>query len=159
MANDIVLGSELGDEFDLSGGTVADKVILKVDGTSVVRQADGTITGAPVVLDNVARTVTFPAVNGGAPVVLDLSAFLTDIFVSGGSYDPATSVITLVDNDAATPDITIDLSSLLGVSADAGNILTDGADGKPFFDKAALDAQTEICTSVFGTELFRGVTI
>lgn len=155
----VVTPTNLGTSFEL-GSRIANKITIRTDDTSVVQAADGTISAASPVYDNTAKTITFPAVNGAAPVVIDLTQFTTDIFVNGGSFDGSTQILTLTDNDGVTPDVTVDLSSLLGVSTDAGNLLTDGADGKPFFNKAALDAQTAICTDAFGsTNLFRGITI
>lgn len=157
MANDIVLGSELGDEF-LIGTETAGKITVAVDGTSVTKV--GNVLAAPSpVWDNVAKTITFPSVNGAAQQVIDLSQFTTDIYVDGATFNPTTNILTLTDNDGGTPNVTVDLSLLLGVSADAGNLLVNGTDGKPLFTKATLDAQTNICTSVFGTQLFRGITI
>lgn len=158
MATDIVLASELGGEF-LIGTETPNKITIAVDGTSVTKDAAGVLGAEAPVWDNVSKTITFPAVRGGAAQVIDLSQFTTDIYVNGGSYDAATATLTLSDNDGVTPNVTIDLSTLLGVSTDGGNLLTNGADGKPVFNKAALDAQTAICTSVFGTQLFRGITV
>ena len=97
--------------------------------------------------------------------VIDLSALTTDIYVSGGSFDAGTSVLTLVDNDGVTPDITIDLSSFVvsvvnnndgtydvmqngvsvgqidtkdGVSTDAGNLLSIGTDGLPYENASTI---------------------
>jgi len=153
MAQDIVLGRELGDEFD-QGVAVANKVTVKVDGTSVVKAGDGTLGAAAPTYDNVAKTITFPAVNGGAPQVVDLSEFTTDIHVNGGSFDALTSTLTLSDNDGVTPDITIDLSALVGGSSDGNNILTNGADGKPTLSAATVDALATVqLESVFGTQI------
>ncbi|MGL5733251.1 MAG: hypothetical protein ACRCYS_00175, partial [Beijerinckiaceae bacterium] len=52
-----------------------------------------------------------------------------EIYVNGGSYNPATSILTLTDTSGTTPDVTINLGALLGVSTDAGNVLTNGTDG------------------------------
>lgn len=159
MANDIVLGSELGLEFDI-GVEVSNKISVKVDGTSIVKDGTtGSLAAANPVYDSVAKTITYPAVNGVAGQVIDLSEFVVDVFVDGATFNATTNVLTLTDNSGTTPDVVVDLSNLLGVSSDAGNLLTNGADGKPLFDKAALNSQTQICTSVFGTNLFRGVTI
>lgn len=158
MATDIVLASELGPEF-LVGTETANRITVSVDGTSVTKDAAGVLGAEPPTYDNVAKTITFPAVRGGAPQVIDLSEFTTDIFVNGASFNAATSTLTLVDNDTGTADLTIDLSTLLGVSTDGDNLLINGSDGKAYFNKAGLDSQTQICTSVFGTDLFRGITI
>lgn len=154
-AQDIVIGTELGNEF-LLGTETPNKITIAVDGTSVTKVGD--VLGSPgPVWDNTARTLTFPSVNGAPAQVVNLAA--VDIFVDGGSFDPLTSILTLTDTNGTTPDVTVDLSNLLGVSTDAGNLLTNGTDGKALFTKANLDAQTSICESVFGTQLFRGVNI
>lgn len=181
MATGIVIQSELGQEF-LIGTETANKITIAVDGTSIQKDASGVFGAAPPVWDNVGKTITFPSQNGATAQVIDLSQFVADIYVNGGSFDPATLVLTLTDNDGVTPDITVDLSALLGVSADASNALSNGADGKPFLDnttafnvstdadqilsngtdnKALLTCAvikasclTEQCTSVFGTALF-----
>jgi len=162
MANDIVLGSELGPEF-LLGTETPDKITVSVDGTSVTKSGGVLAVAPPTFANNV---ITFPASNGAAPTVVDLSQFTTDIHVSGGSFDAATSVLTLTDTDGSTPDIVIDLSTLLGVSTQAGNALTDGPDGKPFLPEAfADDAVTAYATanntdleSLFGTAIATVVT-
>ena len=156
MATDIILFSELGSEFvqDVPN----QKIIANIDGTSIVKDGvSGSLGAASPVWDNVAKTITFPAVNGGAQTVIDLSQFTTDIYVTGGTWDIATTTLTLSDNDGTTPDITVDLGTLLGVSADANNLLTAGSDSKAFIDAAAIRAVGTQQTSVFGTDL--GYTI
>lgn len=157
MATDIVLASELNVEFDV-GVEAANLISMKVDGTSVVKDGVTGALGAPApVWNNVTKEITFPAVNGGAPTVIDLSQFTTDIYVTGGTWDIASTTLTLSDNDGTTPDITVDLGTLLGVSADANNLLTNGTDNKSFLDAAAIRAIGTQQTSVFGTDL--GYTI
>lgn len=154
VATDIVLASELGIEFDI-GIAVPSKIIVKTDGTSVQRNAGtGVISAAPASWDNVTKTITFPAQDGAAPQVIDLSAFTTDVRVDGGTFNATSMVLTLTDNDAGTPDVVIDLSALLGVSANAGNLLNDGTDGKALLVAADVTALATITnTSVFGTAL------
>jgi len=184
--NDILLGSELGAEFDL-GNDVANKVSIKVDGTTVTKNGSNELTAAPSVVtwDNATKIIQHTS-GSGVVTNIDLSQFVADIYVNGGAYDPATMVLTLSDNDAGTPDITVDLSALLGPSTDANNSITAGADGKPFFDASTVsgvstDANqiltvgadgkphlecddikngcTSICQSVFGTDLFRAFAL
>lgn len=183
MANQIVIASELGNEF-LLGTETANKITIAVDNVSITKPGD-VLTATPGVLtyDNLTTILTYTS-GSGAVQNIDLSAFTTDIFVDGGSFDAVNSVLTLTDNDAGTPDVTVDLSSLLGVSTDANNALTNGADGKPFLDSSALTVATdagniltdgtdgayldcpavkacatETCTSVFGTQLFTAFTV
>lgn len=156
----VVTPTNLGLEF-AQGTETPNKITIKVDGTSVQKGVNtpGVLSVAPPVLDNVNKTLTFPAQDGNTPVVVDLSQFTTDIFVSGGSFDAGTSVLTLTDNDGTTGDIVVDLSTLLGVSTNAGNLLGNGTDGKPLFTKANLDTQTGVCNDAFGVDLFRGVNL
>ncbi len=154
----IVTPGNLGQEFEL-GTSVPNKITVKVDGTSVARAADGTLNAPAPVWDNVAKTITFPAVNGAAAQVIDLSQFTTDIYVDGASFDAATNVLTFTDNDGTTADVTVDLSNLLGVSADAGNLLTAGTDGKGLLVAATVEAlATETCTDAFNVNLFKSFT-
>lgn len=55
-----------------------------------------------------------------APFQVDLGS-LNDIYVNGGNYNPATMVLTLSDNDGTTPDVTLDLSTLISAMTDNGN--------------------------------------
>lgn len=152
---DIVLASELNVEFDI-GVETANKISLKVDGTSVVKVAG--VLGAPSpVWNNTTKLLTFPAVNGAAAVVVDLSQFTTDIYVTGAAFNGATQVLTLTDNDGVTPDVVVDLSTLLGVSVDANNLLNNGTDGKPLFLVADLYTVSTEQFSIFGTSI--GYTI
>lgn len=151
----VVQPQNLGPEFEL-GTTTANKITIAVDGTSVERNATtGTLSAAPPVWDNVAKTITFPSQDGATAQVIDLSQFTTDIYVNGGSFNPVTNNLTLVDVDGTTPDIVVDLSALLGVSADANNTLVNGTDGKPYFNSATLAA----CTDAFGTDIFRAFPV
>lgn len=154
MANDVVLGSELGPEFE-KGTLVANLVTVRVDATSLQRNAGtGALSAVPPVFDNVAKTITFPSQDGAAQQVINLSQFTTDIHLDGGTFDAATAVLTLTDNDGGTPDVVIDLSALMGSSTDAGNLMSDGSDGKPLLVAANItDLATIQNTSLFGTNL------
>ena len=156
---DPVIGSELSDQFDI--GTIeANKVTIKIDGSTITESGAGVLSAPSGSMTYDSGTATLTYNNGAGGVQnIDLSALTTDIFVNGGSFDAVTSVLTLTDNDGGTPDVTVDLSALLGVSTDANNLLSNGTDGKPFFDKAALDAQTTVLTSLFGTPLGRLVNL
>jgi len=162
MANDIILARELAPEFEQDA--TAKLIRLKVDGTTVVKGPDGTVSAvqpAPIV----------PTFNGQNGVLMfgntpiDLSQFLADITVTGGSFDAATQVITLVSNDDDVDDLTIDLSALLGVSTDSDNLLSNGADSKPYLNQDGIEqsirnvvesSASRNVTSVFGTEVVRG---
>lgn len=134
----VVTPSNLGNEFQF-GTEVPNKITVKVDGTSVVRDTDGTLHGASPTYDNTAKTLTFPVVNGAPPQVINLAEFLTDIHVDGASFNTTTSVLTLTDNDGSSPDVVIDLSAIKGVSTDADNVLINGTDGRAFLSQATID--------------------
>lgn len=155
--NDLVTGANLGPEFEV-GTNVANQITIKTDGTSVIRDAvTGELSSPPGVLTYDGGTSILTYDNGqGGTANLDLSALTTDIFVNGGTFDAATGVLTLTDNDGATPDVVVDLSALSDPSADANNILVAGTDGKLFLDCATISAScTGICQDVFGNDLFR----
>ena len=169
MTTNILLSTELGPEFDVN--QTQQKVLIKVDGTSITKSTDGTLSAATIGVDfdSAGGIITFTPTNGDTPQTVDLSQFLTDLQVTGGSFDAATSVLTLVDNDNdSVDDIVIDLSTLLGVSTDANNLLSNGADGKPKLlagdlngtidDRVDASATTNV-SSVFGTDIVRGFTV
>lgn len=154
--NDAVIGSELANEFD-QGIAEANLISIKWDGVTVSKSGAGVVSAAQASLtyNNATTELTFAA-PGQAPSVINLSALTTDIYVNGGTFDATTGTLTLTDNDAATPDVTVDLSAFAGVSADANNLLTDGSDNKPFLNCAAISATcTGVVVSRFGTPLFR----
>jgi len=137
MAQNIILSTELGQEF-LIGAETPNLITIAVDGTTITKP--GNILQAEqatLTYDNTTTILTYTA-PGQAPMTIDLSALTTDVFVNGGSFNPTTNVLTLVDNDGVSPDIVVDLSALLGVSTDANNILVNGTDGRPYLDTAAL---------------------
>lgn len=93
---------------------------------------------------------------------VDLAALATDIYVNGGTFNSATMTLTLTDNDAGTPPITIPLGSLASqvtvnnatsevthtsgsgtvtpfrrVSADSNNLVGIGSDGGAYIPRAA----------------------
>lgn len=157
--NDPVIGSELGVEFDI-GTLVPNKVSIKIDDSTITKNGSDQLVATLSTMTYNAGTATLTFTDGaGTATNIDLSALTTDIFVNGGSFDAATSVLTLTDNDGGTADVTVDLSSLLGVAAEATNLLGTGANGKALFTKADLDGQTTILTSLFGTQLGRIVNI
>jgi len=149
MAVAVVTPTNLGPEFEI-GTNVAGLITVRVDGTSVVRDpVTGSLGAVAPTYDNVATTLTFPGVNGGADTVIDLSALTTDVFVNGASLSG--TVLTLTDNDAGTPDVTVDLAAFAGVSTDAGQILVAGSDGKPLLTQATVAAQADCpVTDAFG---------
>ena len=156
--NNLVTGPNLNpDDFNL-GTDIANRVTVNVDGSTIVRAAGGFNSPDQLLsYSNATQELTLSRNDGSPPIVLDLSALAADIFVDGASFDGTTGVLTLTDNDAGTPDVTINLAALLGVSTDAGNLLANGSDGKPLFTAAVLcQAVTDNCvddcplTDLFG---------
>lgn len=139
--NNVVFTDNLGPEFEI-GTNVTNLITIDVDGTTVVRDATTGELSSPVTTlgYNAATSQLSYLDEAGNTTTIDLSALTTDIYVNGANFNAATSVLTLTDNDAGTGDVTIDLSALLGVSTDAGNVLTNGTDGKPLLTSAALCA-------------------
>lgn len=137
----LVTPGNLGPEFLIGTGVAADKIEIKVDGTTALRAVDGTLSApsGSLTYDGVTTILTYDNGAGGTQNI-DLSAFTTDLYITGGSFDAASSVLTLTDADAGTPDVTIDLSTLLGASTDADNLLTNGADGKPKITEGDIEA-------------------
>ena len=183
--NNIVTAANLAPTFEI-GTRTPNLITIRTDDVGVTQDAAGVISSPPGVLTYDATTSMLEYDNGqGGTQTIDLSALTTDIMVDGGSFDAASSVLTLTDNSGTTPDVTIDLSSLLGVSTDANNALSNGADGKPFLavtdlikvstdadnlitsgadggaflDCAAVETCTDTCTDVFGNDLFNAFTV
>lgn len=142
--------SDLSNQFN---AVAPGPVTLNVDGQTVQASAAGVLSSPVTVLaySNLTTELTYTDENGNNTVI-DLGALTTDIFVNGGSFNAATSVLTLTDNDAGTPDVTVDLSTLLGVSTDANNVLNNGTDGKPLLTSTQLcDAIKADCVVTPGT--------
>ncbi len=75
------------------------------------------------------KTLTYTNEDGVVSNV-DLSALAMDIYVSGGAYDAGTMVLTLTDNDASTPDITINLADLKKVVTAASSVISFSGSGE-----------------------------
>lgn len=99
-------------------------------------ETNTTLTYAPLT-----KTLTYTN-EDGIPFVIDLSALAADIFVNAASYDPATMVLTLQDNEGTTPDITINLADLKQVITANANGLTWSGTGEasnPLIASLTLD--------------------
>ncbi|MCB0098500.1 MAG: hypothetical protein KDE46_22360 [Caldilineaceae bacterium] len=131
--------------------------------------------------DAASTTLTFTD-EDGHPTTVDLGALTSDIHVDGASWDAASMTLTLTDNDGSTPDVVVDLSSLQGsmtdngdgtylydagdgtqttintntpASADAGNLLATGSDGRPLLDQIAIAALATVdVQDAFGNHLY-----
>ena len=139
-------------------GHVVDIVLLSTDADNdVTTGSDGGVyfeeSLTSLTYDGTNTTLTFTDENGVVSNI-DLSALTSDIFVNGATYNAASTTLTLSDNDPATPDVVVDLSTLrsiitpdlatgswshddgngtvqtiLSTSSDADNQLSIGADG------------------------------
>lgn len=99
----------------LIGGVSADA------GNDLTAGADGkpyfqeTVTA--LTYDTATTTLTY--INeAGVTQTVNLSSLTTDVFVNGGSFNPATLTLTLTDNSGVTPDVVVPLSSLVSALAD-----------------------------------------
>ena len=75
------------------------------------------VTSTPITIG----ATTYPI---GTPIQDIFAALTNDIYVDGGTYDAATTTLTLSDTDGTTPDVTINLSTLretASVLNDSGN--------------------------------------
>ena len=61
---------------------------------------------------------------------INLSALAVDIYVDGASYDAATMVLKLIDNDTGTPDISVNLAELKKVSSQNSTTVTLSGTGE-----------------------------
>lgn len=162
----VVVGTNLGPEFLIGTGVNPAKIEIKVDGTTVKRAVDGTLSSPITSLSysNATQVLTYLS-ETGVPTIIDLSALAADIFVNGATFNASTGVLTLTDNSGTTPDVIVNLGALLGVSTNPANILTNGADGKPYLNCAAvascvpaLNVTTCQMRDVFGNLLGNVVT-
>lgn len=163
MVQAVVTPNNLGPEFD-QGVLVANKITVKVDGTTVTRNGvTGVLSAAGVLTSltyNALTSVLTYTDEAGNAANIDLSALTTDLYITGAAFNPATMVLTLTDASGVTPDVTVDLSTLLGVSADAGNLLEDGADGKPMLKPSVVHAQaSESITDAFAVPIFNAMPL
>lgn len=92
--------------------------------TNVDLSALGAETVTALSYDAATYVLSFADENG-AVTAIDLSALAGSDHLTGGSFDPATNVLTLTDGDAGTADILIDLSSLVVQLDDATAAATD----------------------------------
>lgn len=128
MALNVIVKSNLGNDFALD--TVNKKVHVNVDADTLLRDsatgilsAKGKVTN--LTWDNVTKVITYVNENN-VNQTIDLSQFTTDINVSGGTFDPVTTVLTLTQDDGG-PDIDIDLAALARSSTiDSSTVAFDG---------------------------------
>jgi len=137
--------------------------VLSTSGTNLTSTVDGvasTVDLKPLVqnaetlttLNYAPATKTLTYVDeDGVTATIDLSALALDIFVNGGTFNAATMVLTLTDNNATTPDIVVDLSDLKKVvTANSATVKFTGTGeaSSPLTASVALDpALTNLVTA------------
>jgi len=121
-------------QFSVSGTTINGEVALSGDaGNRLALGTDGRLYAS--------ETLTTLTVNGsnleyvdeaGTTNVIPIAS--SDTYITSATLSPA-GLLTLVDNSISTPDVTVDISALSGVSSDANNSLILGSDGLAYFDE------------------------
>ena len=154
----VVVPSNLGAEFAL-GTEVANKITIRVSAEAGNLLTNGADDRARLVQASLApavaaletkTTLTYDAATSiitytgetGVPSTIDLSAFLADVSVSGGAYDPATQVLTLTQDDGG-PAITINLQELKQVATLNSQTVTftgNGENGTPLSAEVAVSS-------------------
>lgn len=141
----VVVPSNLGAEFAL-GTEVPNKITIRVSSDAGNLLTNGADDRAVLVQASLApavaaletkTTLTFDAATSvitytgesGVPSTIDLSAFLADVSVSGGAYDPTTQVLTLTQDDDG-PAITINLQELKQVTSANSSTVTITGNGE-----------------------------
>jgi hypothetical protein len=131
MANNFVIQENLGPEFEL-GTTVANKMTIRVDGTTILRDAvTGELSVAPGAISttnalSLAGALLTSTVNGEAATQDLTAAIQAAETVTTLGYNGATGDLTYVDEDGVTTTITLPLENFLSAASyDSGtNILT-----------------------------------
>jgi len=122
----------------LPSGALKANVVSSLAGTTLTQngssinllpaiKAGETLT--TIAYNPVTKIITYTGENG-TPVAIDLSALATDIYITGSTYDVATMVLTLTDNSATTPDITLNLAELKKVATAASPSVTFSGTGE-----------------------------
>lgn len=118
-------------------GSAADPYKVEIKSSTdpdnvVTSDANGVVVkNSSLTFDQVNSELTFTD-NKGTQSVIDLSEFLTDIHVESGSFDPATTMLTLQTNDPANPTISVNLGDLAKsatVDTATAKITGDGSTG------------------------------
>jgi hypothetical protein len=134
MAN-VITAQNLGNEFDL--GTIeANKIHVKLDGTSLVRDAVTGVISAVPSSDTFVEEVSWNpttneltiTMNDASEHTVSLATLAADKFLQGSSYDPDTATLTLTMSDSS--EYQINLSDLVTVQAGYG-LTGDGTSGTP----------------------------
>lgn len=87
------------------------RVLSYVNEAGTVQTATLSETVTTLSYDAATKVLTYMGENGIAQTV-DLSALATDIFVNAATFNATSGVLTLIDNDGATPNVTVNLSAL-----------------------------------------------
>lgn len=162
-ANTIKGAVGAGDPADLTPAQVSTMVMSADGGNAIVAGTDGKLYVAPGATPTIvskdagndvvagtdggaylAETVTSLAYSAATKVLtfkdeagnstaLDLSALAADIFVNGATFNAASGILTLTDNDGASPDVVVDLSAYkVGVTDNADGTYTLAQAGNTF---------------------------
>lgn len=118
VGNQIVVGNDGKLKVPNIGGVSTDAGNQLVAGSDKKPYFKQTVTS--LTYDNTASKLSFKD-EAGNTTVIDLAALAADIYVNGAAFDPASLVLTLKDNNAGTPDVTVDLSKLHGKWTNNGN--------------------------------------
>lgn len=146
----------LANTLSLAGATLTSDVsgaISSIDLTPAVKDAE---TDTTLSYDPLTKVLTYTN-ETGIPATLDLSGLAVDVFVNGANYDPATMVLTLMDNDAGTPDVTINLADLKVVSTQNTPTITWVGTGEtltPLQATVAVDPNVDNLIQITAAGLF-----
>jgi len=162
-ANTIKGAVGAGDPADLTPAQVSTMIMSADGGNAIVAGTDGKLYVAPGATPTIvskdagndvvagtdggaylAETVTSLAYSAATKVLtfkdeagnstaLDLSALAADIYVNGATFNAGTGILTLTDNDGASPDVVVDLSAYkVGVTDNADGTYTLAQAGNTF---------------------------
>ena len=158
--NDITLGQHFGDNFVLDTGL--EKILVNVDGVSIVSNPDGTLSA---VAEDAAGTAFDPA--GNVLTATDTQAAIEEVLglLNGVQHTVITNVdlqptgnpneftveIEWTDGDGNTQTTTdptpVTIAQQTVVSADAGNLVTAGGDGGAFIDSVVSSDAGNLITA------------
>lgn len=146
-------------------GSAADPYKVEIKSSTdpdnvVTSDANGVVVkNSSLTFDQVNSELTFTD-NKGTQSVIDLSEFLTDIHVESGSFDPATTMLTLQTNDPANPTISVNLGDLAKsatVDTATAKITGDGSTGNGLQVDVQVSADADNVISVKADGLYASV--
>lgn len=130
----------------MGDGTAADPltgeiILSQQPNNSMAVVADGAmVPTAALRFNQVTDVLTFTD-NKGVDTLIDLSQFAVDIHVTGGTFDPTTTLLVLQTNDPQNPTLTVNLGDL--AKSSVGNTATvhlagDGSASNPLLASAQV---------------------